>query len=103
MSIRARLALGSAAAVAVAIVLASAVVYFLVQKELRAQVDRNLKTEATQIGKVPIPFAILVYPPNIFALDTPGAALRRLLPARRHRRQDLPPERVRLPEAAASP
>ena len=70
MSIRARLALGSAAAVAVAIVLASAVVYFLVQKELRAQVDRNLETEATQIGQVPIPFAVLVYPPNIYALDT---------------------------------
>ena len=70
MSIRARLALGSAAAVAVAIVLASAVVYFLVQKELRAQVDRNLETEATQIGQAPIPFAVLVYPPNIYALNT---------------------------------
>jgi two-component system sensor histidine kinase MprB len=72
MSIRARLALGSAFAVAVAIVLASTVVYFLVQKELRAQVDRNLQNEATQISNVPRFAAVLVYPPNIYALDVPA-------------------------------
>jgi two-component system sensor histidine kinase MprB len=72
MSIRARLALGSAFAVAVAIVLASTVVYFLVQKELRAQVDRNLQNEATQISNVPRFAAVLAYPPNIFALDVPA-------------------------------
>src|SRR3954454_6776272 len=72
MSIRARLALGSAFAVAVAIVLASTVVYFLVQKELRAQVDRNLQNEATQISNVPRFAAVLAYPPNIYALDVPA-------------------------------
>ena len=51
MSFKARLALGSAAAVAVAIVLASVIVYFLVRNELRAQVDRNLANEAQQIGR----------------------------------------------------
>jgi two-component system sensor histidine kinase MprB len=72
MTIRARLALGAAFAVAVAIVLASTVVYFLVQKELRAQVDSNLRNEATQISNVPRFAAVLAYPPNIFALDVPA-------------------------------
>ena len=71
MSIRARLALGAAAAVAIAIVLASVVVYFLVRSELRAQVDRNLQNEAAQIASVPRIFAVLAYPPNIYALDIP--------------------------------
>src|SRR3954463_15940785 len=70
MSIRARLALGAAFAVAVAIVLASTVVYFLVQKELRAQVDRNLASSARQIANVPRFAAFKAYP-GIFVLDVP--------------------------------
>jgi two-component system sensor histidine kinase MprB len=71
MSFKARLALGSAAAVAVAIVLASVIVYFLVRSELRAQIDRNLQTEATQISNVPRFAAVLAYSPNIYALNVP--------------------------------
>jgi two-component system, OmpR family, sensor histidine kinase MprB len=70
MSIRARLALGSAAAVAVAIVLASTVVYFLVQKELRAQVDRNLESSAGQISNVPRFTSFRAYP-HIYVLNVP--------------------------------
>src|SRR6185437_15386302 len=70
MSIRARLALGSAFAVAVAIVAASAVVYFLVQKELRAQVDRNLESTASQIANTPRFAAYEAYP-HIYVLLVP--------------------------------
>jgi two-component system, OmpR family, sensor histidine kinase MprB len=49
MSFRVRLALGAAAAVAVAIVLASGIVYFLVRSELRGQIDSSLQTAAGQI------------------------------------------------------
>ena len=71
MSIRARLALGAAAAVAIAIVLASVIVYFLVRGELRNGVDRDLRTEATQIGG--LGFAqTLAYPPNIYQLEVPA-------------------------------
>ena len=76
MSIRARLALGAAAAVAIAIVLASVVVYFLVRNELRAQVDRNLQSEAHQIAQCPaLPFSTYAYPPNIYSFDVPSSAL----------------------------
>src|SRR5262249_30876556 len=71
MALQARLALGSAAAVAVAILLASALVYFLVRNELRAQVDRNLSNEAQQIASVPRFAAVLAYAPNIYALNVP--------------------------------
>jgi len=71
MSFKARLALGSAAAVAVAILLASAIVYFLVRNELRSQVDRNLANEAAQIAAVPRFAAVLAYAPNIYALNVP--------------------------------
>jgi two-component system, OmpR family, sensor histidine kinase MprB len=70
MSIRARLALGAAAAVAIAIVLASVIVYFLVRNELRSGVDRNLQAEATQIGGLGFG-ALLAYPPNIYQLVDP--------------------------------
>jgi two-component system sensor histidine kinase MprB len=53
MSFRARLALGSAAAVAVAIVASSITVYFLVRNELRSQVDSSLRNQAVQIPKLP--------------------------------------------------
>jgi two-component system sensor histidine kinase MprB len=69
MSIRARLALGAAAAVAIAIVLASIVVYFLVRSELRAQVDRDLQNEATQIAAQPRFSTSIAYPPDIFAIE----------------------------------
>ena len=72
MSLRARLVLGAAAAVAVAIVLASVLVYFLVQNELRGQVDRNLQSEASEIARVPRYLAALAYPPNVYALDVRG-------------------------------
>ncbi len=53
MTIRARLALGSAAAVAMAIVLASVVVYFVVRDELRSQLDSSLQEQAIQIPHLP--------------------------------------------------
>jgi len=67
MSIRARLALGAAAAVAIAIVLASVVVYFLVRNELRAQVDRNLQSQAAQIAGVPRFDTVKAYP-GVYAI-----------------------------------
>ncbi len=71
MSIRARLALGAAAAVAIAIVLASVVVYFLVRNELRAQVDRNLQSEAHQIAQFPPSLSTYAYAPNVYSFDVP--------------------------------
>ena len=53
MSFRARLALGSAAAVAVAIVVSSIVVYFLVRNELRSEIDNSLRSQAVQIPNLP--------------------------------------------------
>ncbi len=67
MSIRARLALGAAAAVAIAIVLASVVVYFLVRNELRAQVDRNLQDQAAHIAGVPRFDTVKAYP-GVYAI-----------------------------------
>ena len=73
MSIRARLALGAAAAVAIAIVLASVVVYFLVRNELRAQVDRNLQSEAHSIAQFPLSYSTYAYPPNVYSFDVPSS------------------------------
>jgi two-component system, OmpR family, sensor histidine kinase MprB len=53
VTIRARLALGSAAAVAIAILLASVVVYFVVRDELRNQLDASLQSQAIQIPHLP--------------------------------------------------
>ncbi len=53
MSFRARLALGSAAAVAVAIVASSITVYFLVRSELRNEIDASLRNQAVQIPRLP--------------------------------------------------
>jgi two-component system sensor histidine kinase MprB len=53
VSFRARLALGSAAAVAVAIVASSIVVYFLVRNELRSEIDNSLRSQAVQIPNLP--------------------------------------------------
>jgi two-component system sensor histidine kinase MprB len=49
MSFRSRLALVAAAAVALAVIAASAVVWFVVKDELYAQVDSRLKTRAQEI------------------------------------------------------
>lgn len=53
MSLRARLVLVVAAAVAAAVVLASLLVFFLVRNELRAQVNRSLQAQVTQISSSP--------------------------------------------------
>jgi two-component system sensor histidine kinase MprB len=52
VSLRARLGLVAAAAVAAAVALASIVVYFIVQNELRGQVDRSLQEQVQQIDAV---------------------------------------------------
>ena len=54
MSFRARLALVAAAAVALAIVAASFVVYFVVRDQLRATVDASLETTAAQLAETPV-------------------------------------------------
>jgi two-component system, OmpR family, sensor histidine kinase MprB len=50
MSIRARLALGSAAAMAVVVLLASALVYFAVRDQLRDQVDDRLRERVDDVA-----------------------------------------------------
>jgi two-component system sensor histidine kinase MprB len=54
MSFRARLALVAAAAVALAVVLASAVVYVVVRDELRSTVDDALRDRAAEISRFPL-------------------------------------------------
>jgi two-component system sensor histidine kinase MprB len=54
MSFRTRLALVAAVAVALAVVAASAVVYVVVRNELRAQVDRSVRTQAQEIASGPV-------------------------------------------------
>jgi two-component system sensor histidine kinase MprB len=54
MSFRARLALVAAAAVALAIVTASFVVYFVVRDQLRGTVDDSLRTTARQLAGTPL-------------------------------------------------
>jgi two-component system, OmpR family, sensor histidine kinase MprB len=54
MSFRARLTLVSAAAVALAVVLAAPVVYFVVRDGLRDQVDEGLMQRAAQIERFPV-------------------------------------------------
>ncbi len=68
MSIRARLAVGAGVAVAIAIVLASTIVYFLVRNELRSGVDSTLKSQAAQIAELPRFSATYAFP-NIYSLD----------------------------------
>jgi two-component system sensor histidine kinase MprB len=53
MSIRARLALVAAAAVALAVIIASFVVYFVVKDQLRSTVDEALWTTAAQLSITP--------------------------------------------------
>lgn len=54
MSFRARLALVAAAAVALAVVTASFVIFFVVRDQLRSTVDESLKTNAAQLETSPI-------------------------------------------------
>jgi two-component system sensor histidine kinase MprB len=54
MSFRARLAIGAAAAVALAVVLASAVVYIVVRNQLRGTVDAALRDRAAEISHSPL-------------------------------------------------
>src|SRR6188474_2017735 len=53
MSFRARLALVAAAAVALAVLTASFVIYFVVRDQLRSTMDDSLKTTAGQIQSSP--------------------------------------------------
>src|SRR5262249_55962981 len=54
MSFRARLALVAAAAVALAVVVASFVIYFVVRDQLRATIDDSLRTTASQLANTPL-------------------------------------------------
>jgi two-component system sensor histidine kinase MprB len=55
MSFRARLTLVAAAAVALAVVIASVVVYLVVRNQLRGTVDSSLRTRASEIKNMPPP------------------------------------------------
>ncbi|HKC22117.1 MAG TPA: HAMP domain-containing sensor histidine kinase [Gaiellaceae bacterium] len=67
MSFRARLALVAAAAVALAIVAASFVIYFVVRDQLRSTLDDSLRTEAAQIATTPFhDFRHFTPPPSEF-------------------------------------
>ncbi len=94
MSLRTRLVFGAAAAVAVAVILASALVYFLVRKELRDQVDKSLQSQrrrrsATSGSGLTGPSA-RTSTSSTRCRPTRSA---RLLPARRQRREHLRPRR----------
>jgi two-component system sensor histidine kinase MprB len=67
VSFRARLALVAAAAVALAVIVASAVVYVVVRDQLRGQVDDTLNARYTQIIQSPLPLRI-----DDGYLDIPG-------------------------------
>jgi two-component system sensor histidine kinase MprB len=54
MSFRTRLALVAAAAVALAVVAASFIVYFVVREQLRSTVDDSLRTTAIQLSRTPL-------------------------------------------------
>jgi two-component system sensor histidine kinase MprB len=72
VSLRARLGLVAAAAVAAAVLLASVVVYFIVQNELRGQVDRNLRDQVEQVTRViGFQFFSTAFAPNQYLLQVP--------------------------------
>ena len=70
MNFRARLALVAAAAVALAVIAASAVVYVVVRDQLRSQVDSTLRSRWAQIREGPLPLHI-----EDGYLDIPGPPL----------------------------
>src|SRR5262245_6419376 len=52
MSLRVRLGLVAAAAVAAAVALASVVLYFIVENELRGQVNRKLQEQVVEVSRL---------------------------------------------------
>jgi two-component system, OmpR family, sensor histidine kinase MprB len=58
MSLRTRLALVAAAAVGIAVVVASVVVYVVVHEQLRGEVDRTLQARADEIRRAPFPITV---------------------------------------------
>jgi two-component system sensor histidine kinase MprB len=58
MSLRTRLALVAAAAVGVAVLAASVVVYLVVHQQLRGEVDQSLEARATEIVNAPYPITV---------------------------------------------
>jgi two-component system, OmpR family, sensor histidine kinase MprB len=54
MSFRARIAIAASAAVALAVVLASLLVFFVVRNQLRGQIDDGLEVRADQLGQIPL-------------------------------------------------
>ena len=58
MSLRTRLALVAAAAVGIAVVIASVVVYVVVHEQLRGEVDRTLESRAAEIRSAPFPITV---------------------------------------------
>jgi len=72
MSFRARLTLVAAGAVAVAVVLASAITYVVVRGELRGQVDNSLRSRAAAISPGSIGSAFFSDIPNPELGDAPG-------------------------------
>jgi two-component system sensor histidine kinase MprB len=73
VTFRVRLTLAAAAAVAFAVVLASALVYLVVREELRAQVDEGLQERAEQIAQIPL--GAQLSPTGEFFLRIPRPAL----------------------------
>jgi two-component system sensor histidine kinase MprB len=73
MSFRTRLTLAASVAVAVAIVLASGIVYLAVRQELRSQVDEGLRERAEVISRVPV--RIIESEPGRFFVAIPRPAL----------------------------
>src|ERR671933_1044880 len=71
MSFRARLTLVAAAAVALAVVLASVVVWVVVRNQLYRELDNRLKIRAAEITSGPGPHPERTYGGRIF-LDVPG-------------------------------
>jgi two-component system, OmpR family, sensor histidine kinase MprB len=74
MSFRARLALVAAAAVAFAVVVASAVVWLVVRNQLYRQLDNGLRTRAAEIAGGPPPHSEVGPGGRVF-LDLPGTVL----------------------------
>jgi two-component system sensor histidine kinase MprB len=74
MSFRARLTLVAAAAVALAVVLASAVVWLVVRNQLYHEVDNRLKIRAAEITSGPGPHPDRAFDGRIY-LDVPGPFL----------------------------
>jgi two-component system, OmpR family, sensor histidine kinase MprB len=72
MTFRARLALVAAAAVALAVVVASFVVYFVVRDELRSTVDGSLREKAARLAEDPVHDLKRFVPPTSELGGAPG-------------------------------